>query len=166
VGLTEAPEQMYGLVMSVPDAALPSWIRLLAPAAAGLAAQADALEAGAGEPMAAKQALAAALVERFHDADAARRAALHFRRVVQERQLPGELPVVTLALAGEPSAGLLDAMRTAFSLSSNAEARRLIAQGAVEVDGRRVSDPTFRLASGAYVVRAGRRRAARIEVTG
>jgi len=66
--------------------------------------------------------------------------------------------------AGVPSAGLLDVMREVLGVPSNAEARRLIAQGAVELDGQRVEDPSLRLAAGAYLLRAGRRRFARIRV--
>jgi tyrosyl-tRNA synthetase len=165
VGITDAPEEMYGRVMSIPDAAMPAWIRLLGFGRwPELADQVAALEAGSGEPLAAKQALATRIVERFHGSQAALEAAEHFRRVVQLRELPEDIPLVRLAAGAGGSLGLLDAMRTALALPSNAEARRLIAQGAVEVDGARVSDPTHRLPVGIHVIRAGRRRVARVEV--
>jgi tyrosyl-tRNA synthetase len=165
IGLTDAPEQMYGRVMSIPDALMPSWIRLLGLGRwEDLVAQAALLEAGAGDPLRSKHALAAHLVERFHGQAAARAAADHFQRVVQQRELPEDIPSVRVTLDATSSAGLLDVMRSALALASNAEARRLIAQGAVEVDGARVSDPALRLPAGSYVIRAGRRRIARVEI--
>jgi tyrosyl-tRNA synthetase len=165
IGLTDAPEQMYGRVMSIPDALMPSWIRLLGLGRwEDLVAQAALLEAGAGDPLRSKHALATQLVERFHGQAAARDAADHFQRVVQQRELPEDIPSVRVALDATSSAGLLDVMRSALALASNAEARRLIAQGAVEVDGARVSDPALRLPAGSYVIRAGRRRIARVEI--
>jgi tyrosyl-tRNA synthetase len=165
IGLTDAPEEMYGRVMSIPDALMPAWVRLLGLGRwPELAAETAALEAGRGDPLAAKQALATGVVERFHGAKAALEAAEHFRRVVQLRELPEDIPLVHIAVAAGGSAGLLDAMRTALGLQSNAEARRLIAQGAVELEGARVTDPTLRLAAGTHLLRAGRRRVARVEV--
>jgi tyrosyl-tRNA synthetase len=167
IGLTDAPEEMYGRVMSIPDASMPAWVRLLGLGRwPELIAEAAALEAGGGDPLATKQALATRVVERFHGSKAALEAAEHFRRVVQLRELPEEVPLVHIAVTAGGSAGLLDALRTALGLQSNAEARRLIAQGAVELDGARVSDPTLRLPAGTHLLRAGRRRVARVEVRG
>jgi tyrosyl-tRNA synthetase len=165
IGLTDAPEDMYGRVMSIPDSLMSAWVRLLGLGRwPELAAQAAALEAGSGNPLALKQALATRVVERFHGSKAALDAAEHFRRVVQLRELPEEIPVVHVASREGASVGLLDVMRAALAVPSNAEARRLIAQGAVELDGVRVSDPTLRLAAGTHLIRAGRRRVARVSI--
>jgi tyrosyl-tRNA synthetase len=166
VGITDSPEEMYGRTMSIPDALLASWVQLLGSGRwDDLRPLGEAIEAGGGDPLALKQALAERIVARFHDVAAAERARGHFRRVVQEKQLPAEVPERSVALAaGVPSAGLLDVMREVLGVPSNAEARRLIAQGAVELDGQRVEDPSLRLAAGAYLLRAGRRRFARIRV--
>ncbi len=166
IGLTDAPEEMYGRVMSIPDGLMPAWVRLLGFGRwPELAAQAAALEAGSADPLALKQALAARVVERFHGSKAALAAAEHFRRIVQLRELPEEIPVVHVASRKGASVGLLDVMRAALALPSNAEARRLIAQGAVELDGVRVSDPTLRLTEGTHLIRAGRRRVARVSIS-
>lgn len=165
VGLTDAPEEMYGRIMSVPDSALPAWIRSLGNGRwEDLLEHAVELEAGRGDPLQTKLTLASRVIERFHGVNAALEAAAHFRRVVQQRQVPEDLPVVRVALEGGRPAGLLDVMRNALALVSNAEARRLIAQGAVEIDGARVSDPALRLSTGTYVIRVGRRRIARVEL--
>ena len=166
VGITDSPEEMYGRTMSIPDALLTGWVRQLAFGRWNdLLPLADALEGGRGDPLALKQTLAERIVARFHDAAAGTQARDHFRRVVQEKQLPEEVPESRVPLAGgATSAGLLDVMREVLGVRSNAEARRLVAQGAVELDGQRVEDPSLRLAAGAYLLRAGRRRFARVRV--
>jgi tyrosyl-tRNA synthetase len=151
--------------MSIPDGLMPSWIRVLGLGRfEDLAERAAALEAGSGDPLRTKELLAARLVERLHGPAAAAEAALHFRRVVREGGLPEEIPSCSVMLGESGSAGLLDVMRTALAVASNADARRLISQGAVEIDGARVQDSALRLSEGTYVIRVGRRRVARISI--
>jgi tyrosyl-tRNA synthetase len=165
IGITDSPEEMYGRTMSIPDALVPSWIRLLGPGRwEDLLAAASALEAGGGDPFALKQALAQRLVERFHGPEAASRAISHFRRVVQRKEVPEDLPEARVAPQSDGRAGLLDVMRETLGVASNAEARRLVLQGAVELDGRRVEDPGVRLPVGSYLLRAGRRRFTRVRI--
>ncbi len=166
IGLTDAPEEIYGRVMSIPDAVMPGWIRLLGLGRwQDLEEQTTELAAGRGSPLRAKQTLASKLVERFCGPTAATEAALHFRRVVQEGELPERLPSCEISVGESGTVGLLDVLRTAMGVGSNAEGRRLISQGAVELDGTRITDPTIQLACGIYVVRAGRRRIFRVQVT-
>ena len=165
IGLTDAPEEVYGRVMSIPDALMPSWIRVLGLLRfEDLAERAAQLEAGSGDPLRTKELLAARLVERLHGPVAATEAAAHFQRVVRERELPEEIPSCRVALGESGSAGLLDVMRATLAVASNAEARRLVSQGAVEVDGTRVRDSALRLSEGTYVIRAGKRRIARVRI--
>lgn len=154
IGLTDPPAEMYGRTMSIPDALIPSWVRLLG------TGHWDAGE----DPFQQKQALAARLVERFHGAEAARAAAAHFERVVRQGGLPDEVTEVRIALSDGDRVGLLDVLRAALGVASNADARRLVAQGAVELDGSRVTDPSLRLVAGSYLLRAGKRRFARVRV--
>ncbi len=165
IGLTDPPDQIYGRVMSIPDAVMPGWIRLLRLGRwQDLVAQAADLEVGRGDPLRTKQALASRLVECFWGSVAAAEAALHFRRVVQQGELPEDLPICDFSTGESGAVGLLDVLRTALGVSSNGEGRRLVSQGAVEVDGARVTDPTLRLSGGTYVVRAGRRRITRVRI--
>lgn len=165
VGITDPPTEMYGRTMSIPDALVPSWIRLLG---AGrwddVLPAASALAEGRGDPFALKQTLAERLVERFHGPEAARQAAAHFRRVIQERQVPEDVPEARVPPQEDGRAGLLDLMRQTLGVSSNAEARRLVRQGAVDLDGQRVEDPGLRLGVGTYLLRAGRRRFIRVRI--
>ena len=165
IGITDSPEEMYGRTMSIPDALIAPWIRGLGGGRwDDLAAAAAELAAGSGNPFLAKQSLAERLVERFHGPEAARQAAAHFRRVVQEKEVPEDVPEARVAPQSDGRAGLLDVIRETLGVASNAEARRLVQQGAVEIDGRRIADPTHRLEAGTYLLRAGRRRFARVRV--
>jgi len=165
VGLTDAPEEIYGRTMSISDALMATWIRELSFGRfEDLRPARDAVEAGGGDPLALKHQLARRLVARFHGEEAADTAAAHFRRVVQEGRAPSDVPEVELARDCGEDVGLLDALRAAFGVASNSEARRLVAQGAVRIDGTPERDAGRRLAPGSYLLQAGRRRYARIRI--
>ena len=103
-------------------------------------------------------------MERFHGADGASAAAAHFQKVVQRKEVPVEVPELRIE-AGASSLGLLTAIVQAGLARSNGEARRLVAQGGVSIDGERVEDPTTQLAPGGpYLIKIGKRRFVRLEV--
>jgi len=147
IPLTAPPEEMFGRTMRLPDSLLPEWYRLVWEQE--LPADADPLEA--------KLALARFIVGRSHGDEAARQAEDHFTRVVREGQAPQEVPEAPLP-EGDPvhlPAVLVDLL----GVGSTSEARRLISQGGVKVDGEVVSDldlPRARL--GGALVQAGKRR--------
>ena len=118
IGLTDAPEEMYGRVMSIPDALLPPgfgcWVSGGGPSSSRRR-PCSRREPAIRSP--SKHALAAKVVERFHGSQAALEAAEHFRRVVQQRELPQEIPSVQLTVAAGAALGLLDVMRTALELA-------------------------------------------------
>jgi len=163
IGITDQPAEVFGKTMSIPDAAIGAWVEVL-----GFGAWPELAErAQRGEdPMALKQELARRIVARLHGEAAAQAAADHFRRVVQGGERPSELPRIVLEDPSAEGVGLLDALRAAFSLASNGEARRLVAQGAVQIDEQIERDAARRLGRGVYVVRAGRRRFAEVVVGG
>ena len=165
IGVTDAPEEIYGKVMSVSDALMLDYAEGLSFGAwEDLAETRTALAAGQGDPMAFKQELASRLVARFHGDAAAQQAAEHFRRVVQEKSAPDEIPEVEVP-GGAEGAGLLDTLAKAGLAPSNSEARRLVTQGAVSIDGEKVADPKHRLAGGGpYLIKVGKRRYARVRV--
>ena len=129
-----------------------------------LAFPAEEVRTGGGDPLALKQRLAFCLVERFHGSPAAEQAAAHFRKVVQNREVPEEIPEISVALGPQGDAGLLDVLRKTFGIRSNGEARRLVTQRAVRLDGEIVTDPTSRLRAGSFLLRAGKRRYARVKL--
>jgi tyrosyl-tRNA synthetase len=162
IGILDEPEQMYGRVMSIPDAAMGEWYRALdVDADRSTGAWIDA----GGDPLARKQQLAASIVARFHDAEAARRAADHFRRVVQRKEAPDQIPEVTV-VAATGGVSVMAAMVQAGLAKTNSEARRLIAEGAAWRDGVRIDDPTDQLGPGGgpYLLKVGKRRFARVRI--
>ncbi len=164
IGISDAPEDMYGKVMSIPDGMMADYFDLLS--AGEWEADRGAFAAfrgGEGDPMALKHRLASLIVERLHGAEAAESGAAHFRRVVQQRGVPEDVPEREIQLEGQESLSLLDALTTHLKLAaSRSEARRLAAQGAVEVDGERVEDPNWPLVAGNYLIRVGKRRFVRL----
>ena len=151
IPLTAPPEDMFGKTMRIPDDLLEEWYRLVWER--GLDSAAD--------PMEAKLALARFIVERSHGAEAAARAEEHFTRVVREHQAPEDVAEAPLP-DGDPVH--LPALLVEYlGVPSTSEARRLIAQGGVKLDGEAVDEldlPRKRL-EGA-VIQAGKRRFARL----
>jgi tyrosyl-tRNA synthetase len=149
IPLTMAPEEQFGRTMRISDDQLAQWYELV-------------LEQPppAGDPLEAKLALARFIVSRSHGEEAARAAEAHFTRVVREGKAPVEVPEAPLP-EGDPL-HLPAVLAAVFGLSTS-EARRLIAQGAVQVDGKVVADldlPRKRLENA--LVQAGKRRFVRL----
>jgi tyrosyl-tRNA synthetase len=157
VGVTEAPEEMFGKVMRVPDEAMPDYYRLVL----GTEPPAGLL------PNEAKRALARGIVERFHDGAAAGTAEDHFNRLFVERGTPDEVEEIQLGPYigdGDGAVHLPALMAAAFEISSS-EARRLIKQGGAKLDGEPVPADTLDLAAGELdgrVLQAGKRRFRRL----
>jgi tyrosyl-tRNA synthetase len=150
VGIDEPPADMFGKVMSIPDEALEQWWRMTLDR-----------EPPEAEPMASKLALARGIVERYHDAEAAQAAEEHFARVVQRGEAPAEVPEIPLP-DGDP-VHLPELLTAGMGIASTSEARRLLAQRAVKVDGAVVEDvdlPRARVAGA--LIQAGKRRFARV----
>jgi len=165
VGLTEAPEDIYGRCMSISDSLMLDWFDLLETGAwPDLADARHALGEGRGDPLAFKHALAFRIVERLCGVESAEAAARHFREVVQQKQLPKAVPERSLPLGSRESMGLLELLVQLGFSRSNSEARRLVEQGAVQVDGERVSDVSRKLARGEYLIQAGKRSFARLRL--
>jgi tyrosyl-tRNA synthetase len=149
IGLLEAPEEQFGKAMRFPDEMLPELYRLIMEE-----------EAPAEDPMEAKRALARWIVGRSHGEEAAHAAEEHFNRLFRDRKPPEEMEEHSLP-EGDP-VHLPALLADAFALSTS-EARRLISQGGVKLDGDAVSDidvPRARL-EGA-VLQAGKRRFVRL----
>ncbi len=167
VGITHAPEEQYGRTMSIPDDLMDEWYRL----ASGLTGEAleRAVEGAAKNPYAAKRSLAARIVETYHGAEAAREASEHFDRLFRRHEAPEEIETVELA-AADPALGAQEGGVVVSRLlarvglaSSNSEGARLIQQGAVTLDGEKVTNRDARLsAAGEHVIQKGKRHFVRI----
>jgi tyrosyl-tRNA synthetase len=123
VGVADPPEQMYGKTMSLPDEAMDTWFELLA---------VPRPQPGT-PPRDAKRALAGAIVERFHGPQAAAEAEAHFDRVHVRHEAPAQLDEVAVASNGGV-VHLPAVLAEAFGVTRS-EARRVLAQGGVRLDG-------------------------------
>lgn len=170
IGITDPPAEMYGKVMSVPDAVMGDYFEYATDLpTAEVAKIRDALADGGLHPRDAKRRLAREIVTMWHGASSAAQAEKAFDRVHVARDQPEEMPEVRL----QPDAALGDARRrTAARLlvdvglaKSLSEARRLISQGGVAFDGQRVADAEADVeVRDGLVVRVGKRHFARVRV--
>ena len=163
IGVTDAPDDMFGKLMSIPDALTRSYFELLTNV------QMDEVDAVLSDPFAAKKRLAETVTAAFHSAEAAAAARGEFDRVFSKRELPSDIPEVAL-LSSDLSEGgrILPAklITKAALASSTSEARRLVAQGAVTLDGDKVADtPEGVEVADGQVLRVGKRRFARIRLS-
>jgi tyrosyl-tRNA synthetase len=149
IGIGEPPEAQYGKAMSIPDTLLEEWTTLVA--AVPQAELPAALARCRAAPYEAKRRLAADLVTQFHGAAAAARAAEHFDTLFRQKEVPEDRPRFDCK-AGKLTLMLKD---VGFARSAS-EARRMIAQGGVQLDGAKVEDPDVALARGTYVLRYGK----------
>jgi tyrosyl-tRNA synthetase len=163
VGITEPAEQIYGKIMSISDDLMWRYFELLTRLPA---TEIDRLKAG--HPRDAKMRLAGTLTAHYHGEPAAAQAEAKFVREVQKRQVPETIEEVRVdPEGGEERRGtsrlLWWVLKQASLAPSASEARRLIEQGAVDVDGERVTDLDHRLAPGrGYLIRVGKRRYKRV----
>jgi tyrosyl-tRNA synthetase len=156
VGVTEPPEEMFGKLMRVPDDAMGTYYELLL-----------GEPPPDGDPAAGKRALARRIVEQFHDPDAAQAAEARFDTVHVAREVPDDVPELSLADADGINDGevhLPALIAGAFEMSTS-EARRLLAQGGVKLDGETIEgdrlDVPLEQVSG-RVLQVGKRRFARL----
>jgi tyrosyl-tRNA synthetase len=154
VGVTEAPNEQFGKLMSVSDELMWRYFDLLSDRSAG---EVEALRTG--HPRDAKIALAQEIVTRFHGAEAAVAALSHFEQVIVRKERPDEVEVARFSLPEGESRVPLAALLAEVGLAkSRGEARRLIAQGGVSVGDERVADPQVELGRGTYDCKVGKRR--------
>ncbi len=168
IGIQEPPDAMFRKVMQIDDAVIFRFFELLS---ARKNEEIKALqrdkEAGRN-PMEIKALFGREIVERFHGQAAAEQAAREFERVYSKDAVPDDVPLVPLTPAAGAVAELAWALKQAQLAASTSDARRLVEQGGVEVNGARATDPKMRLEPGhEYLVRVGskNRRFAKIRVT-
>jgi tyrosyl-tRNA synthetase len=164
IAVEDPPREVYGRTMSIPDSLMWDWYLLLTDLPqTEIEARKRRIEAGELHPKHAKQELARRLVAQFHGEDAATQAEAEFEAVFAGGGVPEDVPEKDLAGAWN-----LAKLLTAAELApSNGEARRLIQQGAVAVDGERASDPSLELAPRPepYLFKVGKRRFARVRLS-
>jgi len=161
VGLTEVPEMMFGKLMSIPDNLIAPYMELLTaiPIAEIRDTQAK-MDSGDCNPMQAKKRLAREIVRMYHGAAASQSAEEHFAHTVQQGEIPEDIPEHRVS---EEKIWLPRVLKDAGLVKSTSEAKNLLVQNAVCVDGATVSDEDFELKSGeSVVIKVGKRRFLRV----
>jgi len=168
IALEDPPDEMYGKTMSLPDAVMMDYFGLVTDVPdEELAEMQEALRTRSVNPMELKMRLAREIVGQFHSPEAAREAEERFTKVFRKRELPEEMQDLivpkSVLEAGEIAANLFPSLLKDLGvMPSTSEARRLISQGAIEVDGQRVtSEGAVSLRVGS-IIRVGRHRFLRI----
>ena len=162
IGISEAPNDMFGKLMSISDGLMWSYFTLLSFRSLDDIAQLKAECAAGRNPRDAKVALGQEIVARFHGAAAADTALQDFVNR-SKGGVPDDIPELTLTAPAE-GLGIGALLKQAGLVPSSSEAMRMIEQGGVRIDGDVVSDKALRLSSGQFVVQVGKRKFARVTV--
>ena len=167
VGVDEAPLDQFGKLMSVTDDLMWRYYDLLSTRPpAELAALKASVRSGGVHPMDAKVGLGQEIVGRYHDAEAAAGASAEWLRVFRERSAPSDVPDFSVTAEDATGVPLLNVLREAGVVKSGGEAKRLLTQGGVSVDGSKVTAKDARLAvGGPYLVKAGKKSFLNVTVT-
>jgi len=157
IGVAEPPEEQFGKIMSLPDELMPQYYTLLT--------ETPWEEVAQLHPKEAKKRLARTIVAQFHGAEAGERAQAHFERVFEEELPPEEMAEVQVGdiLDEDGQIGVVDLLVATGVAGSRSEARRLVEQGGVQLDARKVQSPQDRIeVRSGMILRAGRRRFVRL----
>jgi len=165
IGVAEPPREIYGKVMSIPDLLIMDYFELVTDVPEQEIAEfKEQLKTRSVNPMNLKKRLAHEIVRQFHGKQAADEAQEHFTQVFQKREIPKEINTVELhdtIVFGdkaeiEVSRDITSLLSDAGLVKSRSEARRLLAQGAIEVDGEKVSTDKVILKDGS-IIKVGKR---------
>ena len=162
IGITDAPNDMFGKVMSISDDLMWNWYDLLSLRSNAEIAELRRECSEGRNPRDAKVMLAKEIVARFHSAAAADAAEAEFNQRFRQGAVPSDIEEKRVALPAE-GIGIAAMLKAAGLVPSNAEANRNIEQGGVRINGERVSDRALRFTDPAtLVVQVGKRRWAKI----
>ncbi|OGP72300.1 MAG: tyrosine--tRNA ligase [Deltaproteobacteria bacterium RBG_13_60_28] len=175
VGIDEPPAAMFGKIMSVSDTLMLRYYELLTDITPGALAQLrEDLESGAKHPRQVKEELAVELVARYHGRSAAQHAAREFAHIFREKGLPEEIEEVALRYNPMASASITpswtllpNVLKESGMVASTSDARRLISQGAVKIDGEKAAEVNLELTIGkTYQLQVGKRRFKKVTLLG
>lgn len=164
VGITEPPDEMFGKLMSISDDLMWRYFELLSFRSLAEISELEGEVAGGGNPRDVKVKLALEIVERFHSKGVANEALLEFIRRFRKGAAPEDMPEVGLG-AGPGGMPVANMLKESGLVESTSEGIRMIRQGAVRIDGERVSDGRALLKPGVrIVVQIGKRKWARVSI--
>ena len=161
IGVTDAPSDMFGKTMSIPDELMENYFTLLTDIPADeIAVLCDASKT---HPKQAKVKLGKIIVEQFYDVDAADAAAAEFEKVFAQSQLPDDMPEVEIAAEPIMASKLLTHCNL---VASGGEAKRMCKQGGVKVNDEKIADPSAEITpADGMVVQVGKRKFAKLKVS-
>jgi tyrosyl-tRNA synthetase len=167
VGINEAPQEIYGKIMSISDELMWRYYELLTELTP---AELDVLKRnvakGVAHPMRVKGDLASRIIRDFHSASSAKEAEDHFNRIFRQRENPEEMPEFRVR-SSEGVAQVTDIIVQVQFASSKSEARRLVKNGGVSLDGEKVVDPRCLINAAEhaeFVLKVGKRKFAKIHL--
>ncbi|MCF7989831.1 MAG: tyrosine--tRNA ligase [Thiohalocapsa sp.] len=165
IAIADPPQEMYGKLMSVSDDLMWRYFDLLSARPITEIAGLKASVAEGANPRDVKYQLADELVARFHGTSEATRAHEAFVARFRRGQIPEDIDELVIAAEGGDGVPIAQLLKAAALVSSTSEALRMVAQGAVKIDGERLSDPKLVCGTGeAHVYQVGKRRFARVRV--
>jgi len=158
--VAESPEEIYGKVMSIPDSLIINYFELVTDVPdKELEEFRQGLADKTINPMGLKKRLGREIITQLYDQKAATDAEGHFERTVQRKEMPEEIPEVILSSGLD----LRKALVAAHLAKSGSEASRLLEQGAVEIDGRKMTLTDFKVrVRNGNIIKVGKRRFARV----
>lgn len=165
VGINEPPQEMYGKLMSISDELMWRYYELLSDLSMEEIEKKKAMvERGEYHPKRAKMDLAFEIVARFHGISAAKKAEEEFERVFSQRELPSEMPYHEFT--NQEGVKLVKVLTETGLAKSNSEARRLISQGGVKIDGEKVCDVDFVIPADGMerVIKVGKKNFVKVKV--
>lgn len=160
IGVTEAPSEMFGKIMSISDELMWDWYNLLSFRPLTEIAQLKSDVANGKNPRDVKILLAKEIIARFHDEASADAAEQEFINRFQKGAIPDEMPEFTF----EGEMGLASLLKEAGLVPSTSEAIRAAQQGGVKIDGEKVEDVKQTAQKGTFVYQVGKRKFARVTV--
>ena len=151
VGIDEAPNEMFGKIMSISDELMWRWFDLLSFKTTDEIKELKADQTNGRNPRDIKIELAKELISRFHDEESADLAETNFINQFQKKNIPDDLEEVSLVLS-EGSIPLANLLKDCEMTSSTSEAIRMIKQGAVRIDEKKITDTKYKISSGTSAV--------------
>ncbi|MFN4306439.1 tyrosine--tRNA ligase [Sulfurihydrogenibium azorense] len=168
IGITEPPEDMFGKVMSISDELMWQYWELLTDLTVEeIDKMKKDVESGVLHPMEVKKQLAMYIVERFHDKDSAIKAKEHFEKVHSKKEIPDDIPVINVKDLNieDKEIELFELIYLLNLAPSKAEAKRLIKQGGVKIDGEKVDDFLYKVdLTKEHIIQAGKRKFVKLQV--
>ena len=151
VGIDEAPNEMFGKIMSISDELMWRWFDLLSFKTTDEIKELKADQTNGRNPRDIKIELAKELISRFHDEESADLAETNFINQFQKKNIPDDIEEVSLVLS-EGSIPLANLLKDCEMTSSTSEAIRMIKQGAVRIDEKKITDTKYKISSGTSAV--------------